>query len=356
MSKDKKLKFSFNNINLSTLVNIMSTPTIYLKEHLIKEKIIKFAADNNIECIEDNNGNLLLTKGELNENEYYPCVTSHLDTVQVNTDKLIEKNESLEIQTFFHKSNGKLYMQSKSPYYGIGADCKAGISICLSLFLKCDKLKAFFPICEELGCWGTFRFFNNEEDKKWFDNVGYVIGFDSPESNRAAWASNGVKLFDSKFFNEHLKDICSKNNVTAFRSEPYTDVFKIKECTNLACMNFGNGGHYAHDLDEYLVIDEADNATKLGIELIQELGLNQYIIENKVPYKEDKDTKFFNDLLIKEIKEGHVTFDEEKEGLGTNDLSTIFNKLMLKAKKLGIDSKEIEDCFNWKTSDGSEYF
>ena len=42
-------------------------------------------------------------------------------------------------------------------------------------------------------------------DKTFFDNVGYVIGWDSPGVNRNAWSCSGQKLFDYKFYTEHMK-------------------------------------------------------------------------------------------------------------------------------------------------------
>ena len=46
-------------------------------------------------------------------------------------------------------------------------------------------------------------------DKEWFNDVAYVIGFDSPEQNRAAKACSGTLLFDDAFFRDNIEAVAS---------------------------------------------------------------------------------------------------------------------------------------------------
>jgi hypothetical protein len=189
---------------------------------------------------------------------------------------------------------------------GIGGDDKAGILIGLSMFSHVDKLKACFFLEEEIGCKGS-----QHMNVEWFKNVGYVLGYDSPDLNRAAYACSGVKLFSAAFFKEHMQEICKAHGLTDFRSEPFTDVKIIREKTNIICMNFGSGYYNGHASNEYCVIEDMDTACRMGHALIEHLGTNQYLLEHKVAtsnvygkradgtwgnLSEDEDEKFLKTL------------------------------------------------------------
>lgn len=346
--------FSINYLNPKTLYTAMRIPTTSLNESIMAYYIEQWAKTNNVDFAIDNIGNITLTKGELAEGEFYPCVTAHQDTVQYNSSNLIAKAQLMPMKIRVRQSDGNHILFCEG--CGIGADDKAGITICLSLFEKFDKLKAFFPVAEELGCWGTDYFFDSK-NKSFFDNVGYVVGFDSPEFNRSAWASNGVKLFNKEWFEANLKEVAASNNVTSFRQEPYTDVYMIRQKTNLVCMNFGNGGHYAHSEREYLNIEECDLACKLGIDVITSLGNTKHELEVELlKSTKDSDFKYFTDY----VKEnGGIKGDWEPEELnGTmniNDFQTMRTKLFLKLQMMGVDLKELEECFDWSCGNWDHY-
>ena len=288
-------------IKESLAYDIMSTPTVSSHEYRLITYIILWARRNDIKYEFDEYGNIYLTKGQLNEGEFYPCVTSHLDTVQSEQLVWAQVGLPLEIKT-------KVNVNGKHEWHvegmGIGADCKSGVVIALSLFDHFDKIKACFFREEEIGCKGS-----NNLVKEWFDNVGYVIGWDSPELNRAAWSCSGVQLFDKKFFTEEIQEICKEHGLTKFNAEPFTDVKIIREKTDIICMNFGNGGYNAHMPSEYCVVEEMDHACGMGIDIIKKLGTKQYLLKSKDSYgyyetKEDgtrvwvrnTDTDFFREL------------------------------------------------------------
>lgn len=263
-------------IKESLAYDVMSTPTVSSHEYRLIIYIILWARRNNIKYEFDEYGNIYLTKGELNEGEYYPCVTSHLDTVQSEQLVWAQVGLPLEIKT-------KVNTSGKHEWHvdgmGIGADCKSGVVIALSLFEHFDKIKACFFREEEIGCKGS-----NNLVKEWFNNVGYVIGWDSPELNRAAWSCSGIKLFDKKFFTENIQEVCKKHGLTKFNAEPFTDVKVIREKTDIICMNFGNGGYNAHMPTEYCVVEEMDHACGMGIDIIKKLGNKQYLLSSKDSY------------------------------------------------------------------------
>lgn len=270
---DMGLKF----FDKSFVYDMMSVPTISRGEGRLVNYVKFFAIRNKIHFEFDDYGNIYLTKGELSEGEFYPCVTSHLDSVQRKHEPYAAASVNLELKTVRQASDNthKVYVDGM----GIGADDKGGICICLWMFMHLDKLKACFFLEEEIGCCGSAKL-----NKDWFNDVGYVLGFDSPELNRAAWSCSGAKLFTYDFYEKFMKKTCDKWGLTRFESEPFTDVKQIREKTDIVCMNFGNGGYNAHGETEYFIMEEMDHAGGMGLELIQSLGLVQYKLNNSTEY------------------------------------------------------------------------
>lgn len=252
---------------------LMSVPTLSSYEYRLVTFIILWARRNNIEYEFDDYGNVYLTKGTVNEGEYYPCVTAHLDSVQSKHKLYAQAGQPLNVKTRISTITKKheIYVDDM----GIGGDDKAGVLIGLSMFKHVDCLKAAFFLEEEIGCKGSSHL-----NKEWFKNVGYVIGYDSPDLNRAAWSCSGVKLFSAEFFKTHMQKICEKHGLTKFYAEPYTDVKEIRTQTDIICMNFGSGYYNAHSEREYCVIEDMDTACRMGAELIEHLGKKSYKLSN----------------------------------------------------------------------------
>ena len=277
---EKKDGIQVKSLDLPFLYDLMSVPTYSRNEYRMQMYIINWARSRNIKVSMDTKGNLYLTKGVLGENEYYPCVTSHMDTVQEKAKVYAEAGARLDIKTrekaLFTDKDKQFYGGNvKHEIYvdgmGIGADDKGGVFISLSLMDKFDKMKAAFFVEEEVGMLGS-----KEMNVKFFEDCGYCIGWDSPDLNRAAWKSSGTRLFSMEFYEDYIKEVCDKWGLTDFRSEPFTDIINIREKTNLMCMNFGNGGYDAHMYTEYSVIEDMDHALGMGIALVEKLGNKLY--------------------------------------------------------------------------------
>ena len=277
--------------------DVLSVPSAYKAEYRMVTYIMLWAIQHGIEYELDDYGNIYLTKDSVAENEFYPCVTAHLDTVQVPQEFLALEDKRLEILTRPGKNyHGKFNHNGKTEIYtekfGLGGDDKAGIVICLSMFEHVDTLKACFFLEEEIGMCGSMNL-----NKKWFENVGYVIGFDSPESNRAAYSCFGVRLMDKDFFHGNQLDIlCESYGVNDFRREPFTDVMAIRELTDIVCMNFGSGYYNCHQNNEYCVLEEMDAALDMGISIVERLGHNRFVLKNKNGHLTDK---YFENLKKK---------------------------------------------------------
>lgn len=295
-----KSEMNLTHLNKDFVYELMSIPTNSGSEYRMVTFIVLWARRNGIKYEFDDYGNLYLTKGEIKEYEYYPCVTAHLDSVQTKQKLYALAGQELEVKTRIVSNKHEIYVDGM----GIGGDDKAGILIGLSMFSHVDKLKACFFLEEETGCKGS-----NNLNTEWFKNVGYVIGYDSPDLNRAAWACSGVKLFNADFFKNNIQEICKKHGLTDFRSEPFTDVKLIREKTNIICMNFGSGYYNAHMSNEYCIIEDMDTACRMGHDIINNLGLLRYELEHKENASrwvngsyfknQDEDEKYFDSLQPK---------------------------------------------------------
>ena len=270
---EDKDELNLTHLDKDFVYELMSVPTLSSHEYRLVTFIILWARRNNIEYEFDDYGNVYLTKGTVNEGEFYPCVTAHLDSVQSKHKLYAQAGQPLNVKTRISTTTKKheIYVDDM----GIGGDDKAGVLIGLSMFKHVDCLKAAFFLEEEIGCKGSAHL-----NKEWFKDVGYVLGYDSPDLNRAAWSCSGVKLFSADFFKTHMQKICEKHGLTKFYAEPYTDVKEIRTQTDIICMNFGSGYYNAHSEREYCVIEDMDTACRMGAELIEHLGKKSYKLSN----------------------------------------------------------------------------
>ena len=301
VEKKDENALSLTHLDEKFVYELMSVPTSSSNEYRLVTFIILWARRNNIHYEFDDYGNVYLTKGEIKEGEYYPCVTAHLDSVQSKQKTYAQAGQPLQVKTRISTINKKheIYVDGM----GIGGDDKAGVLIGLSMFSHLDTLKACFFLEEEIGCKGSAKL-----NKEWFKDVGYVMGFDSPDLNRAAYACSGVKLFSANFFKTYMQDICKKHGLTKFQSEPFTDVKEIREQTGIMCMNFGSGYYNAHSEREYCVIEDMDTACRMGVELIEFIGLTRHELQHSSGWikgqdgvyrkvaTDDEDEKFFRTL------------------------------------------------------------
>jgi acetylornithine deacetylase/succinyl-diaminopimelate desuccinylase-like protein len=98
----------------------------------------------------------------------------------------------------------------------------------------------------------------------------------------------GTKLFerDSEFFNT-----CDKVLTESFQgrqvywSNPYTDVYALKNSFDFACINFSIGYYNYHTPNEYVVIEDVYNGIETGRKMIQELGNKKYQYKSEPKYK-----------------------------------------------------------------------
>ena len=267
-------------IRIDRLVEVLSIPTFYGKENLMREYLVKILNEKNIDNYVDEYGNVYATKGSA---EYFPCVVAHIDTVHEITDfEVIEENYSLSAI----KPNGEPT--------GIGGDNKAGVFVCLELLDHFDNIKVAFFVSEEVGCLGSTL-----SDAEFFNNVGYALQFDAPGNNWVTYYCDGVKLFnkDSNFFDKVrpiLEDSLKDFTVDNLGYHPYTDVSALRKLYNFSCLNYSVGYYNMHSVYEYVLINDVDNCLKTAQKLISSLGEQLYYMEK------DRDSYKINKKMIAE--------------------------------------------------------
>ena len=264
------------NQNISFLKEVLSIPTVSYEETLMVEYIVSFMKKNNIEYYVDSFSNIYATKQttpELPDNFYFPCVVAHTDTVHsietINIFEDLRLNSQSQLKPSLYALNGK------GAPTGIGGDDKCGVFACLSLLLDVPDLKAAFFVSEEVGCIGSLN-----ADKSFFENVGYAIQFDAPGNWMISEYCSGVQLFDrdSEFFDKCNIILTENmdNKLMKYMSNPYTDVYALKQKFDFSCINFSIGYYKYHTKHEYVVIDDVFNGIKIGKLMIESLGNNLY--------------------------------------------------------------------------------
>ena len=261
------------------LKEVLSIPTCFGKEERVREFLINYGVQNNIPVKVDVKGNVYLVKGFLEEGETYPCVVAHMDTVHFDQQDAITDNTKLIIHEEKTELGVKLWAsivdKGVEVQTGIGGDDKAGLFICLELLKKYDKIIGAFFVEEEFGCKGS-----SEVDKEILKDVGYFIQFDAPFNNWCSFTCSNVQLFDSKLFNK-IKPTLFKYGQTHISNDPYTDVLKLKEFFDVACMNFFAGYYNMHTASEFVIVESVEKAVNMGNEMINVLGLDKQPMKHK---------------------------------------------------------------------------
>jgi putative aminopeptidase FrvX len=255
---------------IQLLKDILSVPTKTHQEERLVNFLVSYFDRKEVGIMKDDMGNLMIVKGEA---DYYPCVVAHTDTVHpIDSDYIDIKevnrwNTCGDIKaalTGFHPETGEPS--------GCGGDDKAGVFVCLQLFELFDNIKLFFPVAEETGCHGS-----KAVSSEWFDDVGYIIQFDSPTNNTMSKTLRGRTLYDDQSgFSSTVMGLITEHGITEHQAHPYTDVATLGERFELQCLNLAAGYYDMHQAEEYVIIDDVVNAITLGERLITTLGEKQY--------------------------------------------------------------------------------
>ena len=298
-------------MNKDRLKEVLSIPSVYGEEGLVRDYIQTYAENEGIDYHIDKKGNIYLTKGseKMTKGEYYPCVVAHMDTVHKKHTPLIYSNQRLDIvespyEHSQYESETLTALTARLPetdiQTGIGGDDKCGIAVCLEMLDHFDVMKAAFFVEEEIGMMGS-----KEADEEFFRNVGYAIQFDAPSSNWITEVCSGQRLFDIDFKDLITEDL-SNNGYTKYSNDPFTDVNQLAKKFDFSCLNLGCGYYRQHTDSEYVIVEEVEDAIRAGKSLITKLGLEFYKHEkNKSVLSEERNALYYDvdDIWEDELKE-----------------------------------------------------
>ena len=209
-------------------------------------------------CVTDAWNNILIRKGDA---PCLPCVAAHLDTVHQPRPVQIVEQDGIVFG-----------LDQQGQRYGIGADDKAGVFVCLELLERFDNIAVALFASEEIGGQGAYH-----TPVKWFDDIGYVIEFDCPGRGLVSYTSGGTRLFanDGDFIRT-AGPILRAHGLISWQHHPFSDVMALRERFNFSCLNLSCGYHHWHRPDEYIVLDEVEAALAAAAVLVEALGCRRY--------------------------------------------------------------------------------
>lgn len=264
----------------NNLKEILSIPTSFGHEDLVKEYLYSHAKERGYEIDEDLAGNLYITKGKIDEGMYYPGLCAHIDTVfdgfsgKDNHTELVEKKMYKKIET--ENIEGKERYFALDPRTnkrtGLGGDDLAGVFIVLSILENIEYGKAIFFVMEEFGLQGSDCV--DEEELK---QIGYMFSFDAPTGKFYTKSIRGISLYTEEFDNL-VYPVLRKHGIRKkdYLSTGLADVYNVVMKGNICSSNIGAGYYKYHTNDEYIIIKETMSMVNLGIELIKKLGNKKY--------------------------------------------------------------------------------
>jgi di/tripeptidase len=291
---------------LQRLKEVLSVPTFSRNEKLMIEYLERVLNEKGYDYYKDSLNNIYITKGKA---EYYPCFVAHTDTVhKVNNNlkvvQLVEGDRTIltGIDSVTNRPSG------------IGGDDKCGVFLCLEMLDTLDNVKVALFVSEEIGCIGS-----RQADPKFFKNVGYAIQYDSPKGNSMSMSLMGMDLFsENTEFGKKVSQPILEHGITNWDRHPYTDIWPLMEKFKFSCLNLAAGYHRYHTNDEYVVVDEVENAFNLGIKLHELLGEKFYerLNEEKKPFN------FFpnkGELLTEVVEDDEDLFFYDEDELSNVD-------------------------------------
>ena len=245
---------------------------------LFRSFIVDFCKSNNLKYHVDYKRNIYVEKGKVGENQHFPCVISHTDTVHTDQGILIDKNIRLDIVDLYldHFDDPilKAYNPTTGRKTGIGGDDKCGVFVCLKLLEELDDIKAAFFVEEEIGMQGSKNL-----DISFFDNVGYALQPDAPTNNWFSKSCMGHDLWSDHFF-ESVKNTLEQYNIDNISRDPFTDVVQLVKKFDFCCAVLPAGYYNQHCSDEYVSEKDTNKCVDLAKDLIKVLGKRKF---HKIP-------------------------------------------------------------------------
>jgi len=251
------------------------TPDLKLLDWLVKHQSVSYTQEmedfikilhsycleKNYNVVEDNIGNLYVTKGKADS---YVCVVAHTDTNQ-------EIQESLQLVQIEDILIG--WNRHTAQQVGAGFDDKLGILIALQCLEFFPTLKVFFPALEEVGYKGT-----SVADMSFFDDVNFCIQPDRNSfSNDIITFTNGIETAGKDFIYA-LDDLGLLSRYSYKETTGVgTDIGELKR-KGLKCsaVNISCGYYNEHTDYEVCSVTRLHNALNFIIDIITMVGHQRF--------------------------------------------------------------------------------
>lgn len=200
--------------------------------------------------VQDENGNLLVTKGAA---ERYPCLCAHMDQVQ---DFHPKDFVCIEDHGVIFGYSPKTHKQC-----GLGADDKNGLFIALSCLKEYDVLKCAFFVGEEIGCIGS-----NAVDVSFFSDCLFCAQIDRRGNSDLVTRISWDEICSSEF----LKDADCEAWGYCVSDGLMTDVEALRQNGVIAsCVNMSCGYYEPHTDHEFTVKDDVQKCYEFVCHLIE---------------------------------------------------------------------------------------
>lgn len=229
----------------------------------------------NVAYTVDETGNLLITKGLLNKDEYYPCLVAHMDGIfSIKKDYKVHIIKDSGKNILYATCNDKVRSKYNNQTYsygntGVYGDDKCGIWIALKMLSKSDKLKVVFTVKEEIGGIGA-----SGVDMKFFKDVGYIIEGDRRGNKDIIQHISCDTCSDE--FDREISDIYTKYGMESTWGM-YTDIDSfLDNDVNVSCINVSVGYYNPHSDSEYVVLEDMFRSAQMIEEMVNKLKLNKY--------------------------------------------------------------------------------
>lgn len=291
-----------------------------------------------VTVVQDNSGNLLITKGE---SESYPCICAHMDQVQ----RLHPKDfECIENDDVIFGYSSKTRSQC-----GLGADDKNGLFIALECLASYDVLKCAFFVGEEIGCRGS-----SAVDMNFFNDCRYCIQVD--------------RRGNSDMVTSIYTDMCSSDFIADTHYETYgynlstgamTDVAELFDRgVGVSCINLSCGYYEPHTDHEFTSKSDVQKCYDFVCHIIEacvgiyicEYGLNGRYENNwqsHVLGKSSTYSEVFKDIVRDEIENtinwnpectleeviDELAFDGLEDYATYDEISEMYNEIHSSVKK-----------------------
>lgn len=275
--KDEKIIMSFGNTKVhknpleemprplyNDFVKVLNIQSTSSNEKLMWFYIKTWLDSHGINNYTDAAGNIIATKGELSEGEYYPCVCSHMDTVHSFVD---------DYKLYFfvdEDGNHVLFAKDGEKKTGIGGDDKCGVYSCLYFLTIFDKLKVVFFTQEESGLVGS-----NKINLSVFDNCGYIIQLDRWGAHDFICKNSSHNLVSDEYL-ETINEVLRKYNYEPAIGLITDSVNLFSRNVGISCVNVSCGYYEHHTNSEKIDVNEFYNSLKFTKEVIETLGNKKY--------------------------------------------------------------------------------